>query len=141
MRKTTVLLLGWALVGSAWAQVSQKNVQGNATIDAFWERFRAAVTKNDKTVVASLSQFPIGMPYGISNIKNNAQLIRCYREVFNGETNAVKCFRQARPKINPDNPKEFTVACKNAAGTEVVIYSFAFMRNGWKFNGLDNLNE
>ncbi|CAN5728084.1 hypothetical protein BH20ACI3_BH20ACI3_12900 [soil metagenome] len=37
MRKTTVLLLGWALVGSAWAQVSQKNVQGNATIDAFWE--------------------------------------------------------------------------------------------------------
>lgn len=69
---------------------------------------------------------------------NSSDVIAKYSMV---RTNAVKCFRQARPKINPDNPKEFTVACKNAAGTEVVIYSFAFMRNGWKFNGLDNLNE
>jgi len=98
MRKTTVLLLGWALVGSAWAQVSQKNVQGNATIDAFWERFRAAVTKNDKTVVASLSQFPIGMPYGISNIKNNAQLIRRYREVFNGEDECCEVLSPSTPQ-------------------------------------------
>jgi hypothetical protein len=130
-----------ALLGIARAQVSQKNAQSKASIDVFWERFRIAVTKGDKTVVASLSQFPIKMPYGVPTIRNNAQLIRRYRAVFNGETNAAKCFREAHPEINPDNPAEFTVACKNAAGDEVVIYSFRRGRNGWKFNGLDNLNE
>jgi len=141
MKKTAILFLCLALVGTVWAQVSQKKVQSNASIHVFWERFRDAVTKGDKMVVANLSQFPIAMPYGIRTIRNNAQLIRRYRDVFNGETNAAKCFREVRPEVNPDNPAEFTVACKNAAGDEVVIYSFASTRNGWKFKGLDNLNE
>ncbi|MGI8898209.1 MAG: hypothetical protein ACR2IB_07425 [Pyrinomonadaceae bacterium] len=141
MKKTTILILWLALVGTAWAQVSQKNVQRNASIHVFWERFRAAVIKSDKVVVASLSQFPIGMPYGVPTVRNNAQFIRRYRDVFNGETNAAKCFREALPEINPDNSAEFTVACKNAAGEEVVIYSFGRTRNGWKFTGVDNINE
>jgi len=141
MKKTAILFLWLALVGPAWAQVTPKNAQGNASIDVFWEKFRAAVIKGDKTVVASLSRFPIGMPYGVPDIKNNAQLIRRYREVFNGEANAARCFREARPEIDPDKPAEFTVACKNAAGDEVVIYSFGRTPNGWKFTGLDNLNE
>jgi hypothetical protein len=81
------------------------------------------------------------MPYGVLAIRNSAQLIRRYPNVFNNETNAAKCFREARPQINPGNSAEFTVACKNAAGDEVVIYSFRRMRTGWKFTGLDNLNE
>ncbi|MBA2528154.1 MAG: hypothetical protein H0V18_20580 [Pyrinomonadaceae bacterium] len=141
MKKTTILILWLALVGTAWAQVSQKNVQRNASIHVFWERFRAAVIKSDKVVVASLSQFPIGMPYGVPTVRNNAQFIRRYRDVFNGETNAAKCFREALPEINPDNSAEFTVACKNAAGEEVVICSFGRTRNGWKFTGVDNINE
>ena len=141
MKKATIFFLLMALVGPALAQVAQKSLRSNVSIDAFWEKFRAAVTKADKMEVASLSQFPIGMPYGIPAIKNSAQLVRRYRDVLNGEANAAKCFRQARPEINPDNPAEFTVACKNAAGDEVVIYSFLRTRNGWKFTGLDNLNE
>lgn len=141
MKKTAILFLWLALVGTAWTQASQKHVQSDASIDVFWEKFRAAVTKGDKMVVASLSQFPIGMPYGVRTIRNNAQLSRRYRDVFNSETNAAKCFREARPEINPDNPAEFTVGCKNAAGDEVVIYSFGRTRNGWKFTRLDNLNE
>ncbi len=141
MKKSTILFLLLALVGTSWAQVSQKVVQSNPSIDVFWERFRAAVTKGDKKVVATLSQFPIEMPYGLRTIRNNAQLIRRYRDVFNGEANAAKCFREARQEVNPGNSAEFTVACKNAAGDEVVIYSFASTRNGWKFKGLDNLNE
>jgi hypothetical protein len=141
MKKATILFLWLALVGPTWAQVSQKNLQSNAAIDVFWKKFRAAVTKSDKTLVASLSQFPIGMPYGVPTVRNNAQFIRRYREIFNGETNAAKCFREAGPEINPDNSAEFTVGCKNAAGDEVVIYSFGRTRSGWKFKRLDNLNE
>lgn len=141
MKKTTILVLLLALFGVAWAQVPPKSVQSDASTDVFWETFRSAVIKGDKSAVAKLSRFPIGMPYGIPTIRNNAQLIRQYRKVFNGETNAARCFREARPELNPDNSAEFTVACKNAAGDEVVIYSFGRTRNGWRFTGLDNLNE
>ena len=139
MKKVTILLLLLAFVGTA--QVPTKNVQSNASIDAFWEKFRGAVIKGDKIAVGSLSKLPIGMPYGMSAIQNNAQLIRRYREVFNGEANAAKCFGEARPEINPENSAQFTVGCKNAAGDEVVIYSFSRTKTGWKFTGLDNLNE
>lgn len=141
MKKTTILILLLALVGIAWAQASQKSVQSHGSIDVYWERFRAAVIKGDKMAVVRLSQFPIGMPYGVPTIRNNAQLMRRYRDVFDGETNAARCFREARPEINPENSAEFTVACKNAAGEEVVIYLFSRTRNGWRFTGLDNLNE
>jgi hypothetical protein len=141
MKKITILFLLLALIGTASGRMTQDNIKRNPAVDVFWEKFRNAVSKGDKTVVASLSQFPIGMPYGVASIRNNTQLIRRYREVFNGEANAAQCFREAGPEVNPDKPAEFTVACKNAAGDEVVIYLFRRTRNGWKFTGLDNLNE
>lgn len=109
--------------------------------EAFWERFRIAVIKKDKTAVASLSQFPISMPYGMGTVRNKAQLMRRYREVFNHEGDAAVCFAAAKPQIEPARPKEFSVGCKNAAGDEVVIYSFVLTKLGWRFNGLDNINE
>lgn len=109
--------------------------------DAFWERFRTAVIKQNRTAVANLSQFPISMPYGIRTVRNKAQLIKRYRDVFNHEADAAVCFETAKPQVDPPRPKEFTVGCKNAAGDEVVIYSFVHTKLGWRFNGLDNINE
>ena len=111
------------------------------THQAFWEKFREAVIKGNKPVVANMSQFPISMPYGMGTIRNRAQLLRRYRDVFNHEGSAAKCFVDAQPKTEPERPKEFTVGCKNQAGDEVVIYSFTKTRKGWKFTGLDNINE
>jgi hypothetical protein len=107
----------------------------------FWEKFRTAVIKGNKLEVANMSQFPISMPYGMGSVRNRAQLLRRYREVFNHEGSAAKCFVSAKPQIDSARPKEFTVGCKNSAGDEVVIYSFTQGKNGWKFSGLDNLNE
>jgi hypothetical protein len=81
------------------------------------------------------------MPYGMASVKTRAQLITRYRRVFNGETDAAKCFSTAKPETDPANQKLFTIACKNAAGHEVIIYSFARTAGGWKFAGLDNINE
>jgi len=47
----------------------------------------------------------------------------------------------AEPEVDPANAKHFTVACPDAAGNEVVIYHFEQTRAGWKFTGMDNLNE
>jgi hypothetical protein len=116
-------------------------LSADPSIDAFWEKFRTAVIKGDKETVASLSQFPIGMPYGLSAVKSRAQLFRRYREVFNGESDAAQCFRSARTHLEKGKPREFSVGCKNAAGDEVVIYWFGRTKNGWRFTALDNINE
>ena len=110
-------------------------------LETFWTKFKAAVIKGDKDAIAQLSQFPIGMPYGVPAVKTRAQLIKRYGHVFNGETNAAKCFGEAQPVIDPDNRKRFTVGCKNAAGDEVIVYDFVLNGTGWKFKSLDNINE
>jgi len=107
----------------------------------FWEQFKTAVTKRDVQTVARLSQFPIGMSYGIPGIKTKAQLTKRYRQLFNEQTDAAACFSKAKPEVDPANAKAFTVACPDAAGNEVVIYHFQQTKTGWKFASLDNLNE
>ena len=109
--------------------------------ETFWQAFKTAVTKHDVEAVARLSKFPLEMSYGISSIKTKAQLARRYRQVFNEQTDAAACFAKAKPEIDTQNPRLFTVACPNAAGDEVVIYHFEQTKAGWKFTGLDNLNE
>jgi hypothetical protein len=109
--------------------------------ETFWQSFKAAVSKRDVEAIARQSKFPLGMSYGIPAIKTKAQLTRRYRQVFNEQTDAAACFAKAKPEIDADNPKHFTVACPDAAGNEVVIYHFQETRTGWKFTALDNLNE
>jgi hypothetical protein len=114
---------------------------GNNSRDTFWEQFKTAVVKRDVEAVATLSRFPIGMSYGIPSIKSKIDLRKRYARVFNEQTDAAACFSKAKPETDPDNAKHFTVACPDAAGNEVVIYHFTQTRTGWKFTGLDNLNE
>ncbi|MFZ0061366.1 MAG: hypothetical protein WAL47_04955 [Pyrinomonadaceae bacterium] len=138
MKKMTVcvavLLLGSV---TSWAS----HFQGSQSREAFWQEFRTAVIKKNKTAVANLSQFPITMPYGMRAVRTRAQLISRYRDVFNHEGDAAICFAEAKPESDAARPKEFTIACKNGAGDEVVIYSFVLTKLGWRFKGLDNLNE
>ena len=114
---------------------------GTDTRDTFWQRFKTAVTSKNIETIATLSRFPIEMSYGIPSIKSKADLQKRYRKVFNEQTDAVACFKKAKPEIDHDNSKHFTVACPDAAGNEVIIYHFNQTRTGWKFTGMDNLNE
>jgi hypothetical protein len=114
---------------------------GADSFDSFWQTFKTAVSKRDVETIARLSKFPIGMSYGISSIKNKVQLARRYRQLFNEQTDAAACFNKAKPEVDAANPKLFSVACPDAAGNEVVIYHFEQTRPGWRFTGLDNLNE
>jgi hypothetical protein len=135
MKKLTTLSL---LLLFAWTALSNQAATPFAT---FWQSFKTAVSNKNVDAVARLSKFPLGMSYGIPSIKTKLQLTKRYRQVFNEQTDAALCFEKARPEMNADNPKEFSVACPDAAGNEVVIYHFEQTRTGWKFTGLDNLNE
>jgi hypothetical protein len=114
---------------------------GADSAETFFQSFKTAVTKRDVETIARLSKFPLEMSYGIPAIKTKAQLSRRYRQIFNEQTDAAACFNKAKIEMDPENPKHFSVACPDAAGNEVVIYHFEQTPTGWKFTGLDNLNE
>ena len=114
---------------------------GADTAETFWQTFKTAVSKRDVETIARLSKFPIGMSYGIPSIKTKVQLSKRYRQIFNEQTDAAACFSKAKIEKDAENPKHFSVACPDAAGNEVVIYHFEQTKTGWKFAGLDNLNE
>lgn len=75
--------------------------QNDPAVDEFWAKFKAAVQKSDKASVAAMSQFPIEISYGIPRIRTRAQLARRWRELFKQQGDAVKCFEEAKPAIDP----------------------------------------
>ena len=131
MKKIVALSLVLLVTGQA----------ADSPFDTFWQAFKTAVSKRDVETIARLSKFPIGMSYGIPSVRTKAQLTKRYKQVFNEQTDAAACFAKAKPEADADNPRHFSVACPDAGGNEVVIYHFEKTRTGWKFTGLDNINE
>jgi len=116
-------------------------LSGADSFDGVWQTFKTAVSKRDVETIARLSRFPLSMSYGVPLIKTKVQLSKRYQQLFKEQTDAAACFNKAKPEVDPANAKHFTVACPDAAGNEVVIYHFKQTRAGWKFTGMDNLNE
>ena len=139
MKRTTPLFLLFFLALTFF--VATGNAWQSDPITIFWQKFSAAVRDGNRAQVAALTRFPVGMSYGIRSIRSRSELLRRYRQVFSEQTDAAKCFEKAQPEKDLQNPKEFTVACPDAAGNEVVIYHFKQTRAGWKFVALDNINE
>jgi hypothetical protein len=102
------------------------------------------VIGGDKETVASLSQFPISRGYGMTSLRNKAQLLKRYRELFFGETNAAECFPKAKPFVDTGRNGEFTISCpfaRDGGNEEPFVYTFTRTRTGWKFTGFENINE
>jgi hypothetical protein len=138
----TSIAFGLLLCVSVIAVYASATVlQNDPSVEQFWNKFKTAVRESDKTSVASMSRFPIEMPYGVAKIRTRTQLARRWRDLFNVQANAAKCFEDAKPVIDPAAPSRFTVGCKDEAGNEVVVYGFRRTRNGWKLFSLDNINE
>ena len=68
MKKLSIAILLFALLGCVVGSANADNA-----MNAFWEKFKAAVIKGDKEAVAGMSAFPINMGYGMSNIKTKTQ--------------------------------------------------------------------
>jgi len=148
----TAMVFGTFAPAKAQAKSPRKPSTEAASMSAFWETFKAAVSKSDKETVAALSRFPITRNDGMAPIRNKAQLIRHYRALFFGETNAAKCFPEAQPEIAQDwrlpkgtkRPKEFTVSCAFASeGGEEEPFEYRFTQTpiGWRFTSFTNINE
>jgi len=118
------------------------NAFAETDFPAFWKKFKAAVASGDKAAAAEMTKFPLSMYQ--SHIKNRAEFLRRYGEVFNGEANAAQCFGTAEPQ--KESARSYAVYCPfkatpNDHENSPIRFIFELTRNGWKFAGLDNINE
>ena len=130
------------LVLSAASIATTNQCQTN--VQTFWKNFKAAVVKGDKAAVAAMTKFPLNMPTFQKSVKTKADFLKRYNSIFNGEADAAKCF--AKAKLENETSKRYAVYCgfketPNDAENTPISYYFELTKNGWKFAGLDNINE
>jgi hypothetical protein len=111
---------------------------------AFCKKFNSAVIAGDKAAVAEVTKFPLSMPYGIKTVKNKENFLRRYDEIFKGEANAAQCFAKAKPQ--KESAQRYEVYCPfkdtpNDWENAPIRFIFELTKGGWKFTGLDNVNE
>jgi len=120
------------------------NAFGHSDFSAFWKKFRSAVIAGDKTAVAEMTKFPLSMPYGVKAGKNKEDFLRRYNEIFKGEANAAQCFKSAAPQKESDRRYEIYCPFKETPDDKEnapIRFIFELTNGGWKFAGLDNINE
>jgi hypothetical protein len=111
---------------------------------AFWKKFRPAVVGGDKVAVAKMTKFPLSMSYMVKAVKNKHEFLRRYDEIFKGEANAAQCFKSAEPHKESDQRYDIYCPFKETPKdweNAPIRFLFELTKTGWKFAGLDNINE
>jgi len=119
------------------------NAIADTDFSTFWQKFKSAVIAGDKAEVAEMTKFPLSMPYLVKAVKNKSNFLRRYDEIFNGEANAAQCFRNAKPQKESG---QYEIYCPfkstpNDKENTPIRFVFELTKGGWKFAGLDNINE
>jgi len=111
---------------------------------AFWKRFKSAVIAGDKAAVAEMTKFPLSMPYEVKAVKNKQEFLRRYDEIFKSEANAAQCFKSAEPHKQSDRQYDIYCPFKDTPKdweNAPIRFIFELTKSGWRFVGLDNINE
>ena len=120
------------------------NAFAESDFSTFWQKFKSAVIAGDKAAVAEMTKFPLSMPYEVKAVKNKEGFLRRYDEIFKGEANAAQCFGSAEPQKESDRRYEIYCPFKDTPEDKEnapIRFIFELTKNGWRFVGLDNVNE
>jgi len=120
------------------------NAFAESDFSAFWRKFKPAVIAGDKAMVAEMTKFPLSMPYEVKAVKNKEDFSRRYNEIFKGEANAAQCFKSA--EANKESDRRYGIYCPfkdtpNDWENAPIRFIFELTKGGWRFVGLDNVNE
>lgn len=124
--------------------LSSPSAFAESDFSSFWKKFKSAVVAGDKAAVAEMTKFPVSMPYGVKAIKNKENFMRRYGEVFDGEANAAQCFGSSKPQKAESGGYEIYCPFKetpNDKENAPIRFLFESTKGGWRFVGLDNINE
>ena len=120
------------------------NAFAESDFSVFWQKFKSAVIAGDKAGVVEMTKFPVSMSYGVKAVKNKETFLRRYGEIFKGEANAAQCFAKAEPR--KESAQRYEIYCPfketpNDMENAPIRFLFELTKGGWKFTGLDNVNE
>ena len=120
------------------------NAFAESDFSVFWKTFKSAVIAGDKAAVVEMTKFPVSMSYGVKAVKNKENFLRRYDEIFKGEANAAQCFAKAEPR--KESAQRYEIYCPfketpNDMENAPIRFLFELTKGGWKFTGLDNINE
>ncbi len=124
--------------------LSFPNASAESDFSAFWQKFKSAVIAGDKATVADMTKFPLSMPYEVKAVKNKEDFLHRYNEIFKGEANAAQCFKSA--EAHKESDRRYGIYCPfkdtpNDWENAPIRFIFELTKSGWKFVGLDNINE
>lgn len=124
--------------------LSFPNAFAESDFSAFWKKFKSAVIAGDKSAVAEMTKFPLSMSYEVKAVKNKEEFLRRYDEIFKGEANAAQCFKSAEP--HKESARRYDIYCPfketpNDRENAPIRFIFELAKSGWRFVGLDNINE
>jgi hypothetical protein len=132
-------------ISCSFSTLAADGEQGAAHTDfsTFWKRFKSAVIAGDKTAVAEMTKFPLSMPHEIKAVKNKDGFLRRYDEIFKGEANAAQCFKSVEPQKESGRYEIYCPFKETPDDKEnaPIRFIFELTKTGWKFAGLDNINE
>ncbi len=118
-----VALTGLLLV--SFAQTQQPSQKQNSTSFAtFWSEFKAAVAKDDREAVASLTKLPI---YLANKEQSKIGFLKLYPSLFPKKVQT--CFAKAKP-VKEYNQDSYSVFCGKS------IYVFSRENGKYKFTDL-----
>lgn len=131
-------------LAGVWICLSLPNAFAESDFSTFWKEFKSAVVAGDKAKLADRTKFPLSMPYGVKAVKNKEDFLRRYDEIFKGEANAGQCFKRAEPR--KESAGHYDVYCPfkdtpNDWENAPIRFIFELTKSGWRFAGLDNVNE
>jgi hypothetical protein len=137
MTRARIWLIGVSIV------LVVQTASAQTDFSAFWKKFSSAVMTGDKAAVSEMTKFPLSMPYSVKAVKTKSDLLRRYDEIFNGEANAAQCFRNAKPQKEAGRYEIYCPfkATPNDKENAPIRFIFELTKSGWKFAGLDNVNE
>ena len=123
--------------------LTAQNSPAQNDFPAFWKKFKSAVVAGDKAAVAGMTNFPMSIYE--SKIDNRAEFFRRYRDIFDGEANGARCFPSAA-EPQRESKRRYAVYCPfkhtpNDRENAPIRFIFELSKSGWKFVGLDNINE
>jgi len=124
--------------------LSFSNAFAESDFSTFWKKFKSAVIAGDKAAVAEMTKFPLSMGYEMKVVKNKENFLRRYNEIFKGDANAAQCFGRAEP--HKQSAGQYDVYCPFKETPDdkedtPIRFIFELTKSGWRFVGLDNINE
>ena len=131
--------LAWVLILSSFPSAFAES-----DFSSFWKKFKSAVIAGNKAAVVEMTRFPVSMSYGVKAVKNKENFLHRYDEIFKGEANAAQCFTKAEPR--KESAQRYEIYCPfkgtpNDMENAPIRFLFELTKGGWKFTGLDNINE